>query len=33
MFCVPPLPLVERFPGNPEPAADARHILVVCRLL
>jgi hypothetical protein len=27
------LPLVERFPGNPEPAANARHILVVCRLL
>ena len=30
---VSPLPLVERFPGNPEPPADPRDILLVCRLL
>ena len=30
---VSPLPLVERLPGNAEPAADAGDILLVCRLL
>ena len=30
---VTPLPLVERLAGNAEPAADARDILLVCRLL
>jgi hypothetical protein len=28
-----PLPLVERFPGNSEPAADAGDILLRCRVL
>jgi hypothetical protein len=30
---VSPLPLVERLPGNSEPAADSGHILLRCRVL
>jgi hypothetical protein len=32
MLRVPPLPLVERFPGDPEPTADAGNIALVGRL-